>query len=140
MSAARPPCTAWESEKCVLWGKNKELWDQACAGWDSQMPVLVKAFLAFFIRPHGCPVPGPHCPGHFCAAKDRKGLCEGRPPRASGWAHFSTHDCWGFGSKQFIFTASLKTHQVILKNSLLFKTIKADLYPEINSLHSSVLQ
>lgn len=36
--------------------------------------------------------------------------------------------------------ASLKTRQVIFKNSLFFKTIKAKLYPEINSLHSSVLQ
>lgn len=46
----------------------------------------------------------------------------------------------GFSSQGVHLTASLKTPQIIFKNSLFFKTIKAILYPEINSLHSSVLQ
>lgn len=31
-------------------------------------------------------------PGTLCAPKDRKGLYEGRLPRVSGWAPFSTYD------------------------------------------------
>lgn len=45
-----------------------------------------------------------------------------------------------FSNQTVHLTVSLKTHQIILKNSLFFKTIKAKLYPEIKSLHSSVLQ